>query len=76
MQALVVHLIFKKMQKIEILGKIKTINFNEIVFSCLKSSSEDALNILFLGVTHGEEPQGDFLINKFIGKIKEIFKKC
>lgn len=60
-----------KITDIEILGKIKTKKFNEIIFSCLKSNSEKALNILFLGVTHGEEPQGYFLINKFIEEIKE-----
>ncbi len=55
----------------EVLEKINTTNKNEILFLAQKSHATNALNILFLGVTHGEEPQGEFLINKFIEKIQK-----
>lgn len=48
---------------------MKTIKMNDITFSYLESGNLSAKNILFLGVTHGEEPQGEYLINKFIEKI-------
>jgi len=60
----------------EILEKTQTPKNNPIIFS--KYTKENGnLNILFLGVTHGEEPQGEFLINKFIEEInttKQTFK--
>ena len=56
---------------LEILEKITTIKGNEIAFLKIKSAQPKAKNILFLGVTHGEEPQGKFLIEKFLKKIKE-----
>lgn len=46
--------------------EIKTQKNNEILL--LKSEIFDpkAQTILFIGVTHGEEPQGEYLINEFI----------
>ena len=55
----------------KILDKVITTNGNEIGFLELKSKQSKAKNILFLGVTHGEEPQGKYLIERFIKKIKE-----
>ena len=43
----------------------------EITCSIRNSGKTNALKILFLGVTHGEEPQGKFLIEKFMQEIEE-----
>lgn len=59
----------------KILETISTPNNNLVSFGAKLSSKKDALNILFLGVTHGEEPQGEFLINKFLQDSKaKIFQ--
>ena len=58
---------------IKYLASMKTVNNNSISFLNYESDSADGLNILFLGTMHGEEPQGDFLINKFIERIKEQY---
>ena len=55
---------------LKFLANMKTINNNNISFLNYKSEDGNALKILFLGTMHGEEPQGDFLINKFLEKIK------
>ncbi|MCQ2957662.1 MAG: DUF2817 domain-containing protein [Candidatus Gastranaerophilales bacterium] len=54
---------------INIEERINTLNNNEVLFLSHKSKEVNAKNILFLGVMHGEEPQGDFLITKFIIQI-------
>ena len=54
---------------IQVLKKITTNGGNEIELLCLKNEKADR-NILFLGVTHGEEPQGKYLIERFLDKIK------
>ena len=54
---------------IKYLSGIKTTNRNVITFSSYETQKNNSLNILFLGVTHGEEPQGKFLIEKFIEEI-------
>jgi len=62
---------------ITILDKITTLNQNEILFYSYETNSPTPKNILFLGVTHGEEPQGDFLIKNFMNEIekkKPVFK--
>lgn len=52
----------------QVLEKAISQNSNEI--SLLKYTGKtNSLNILFVGVTHGEEPQGKFLIENFIEKI-------
>lgn len=56
--------------KTETLRKITTNDGNEVELTCLKQRQADK-NILFLGVTHGEEPQGKFLIEKFLEKIEK-----
>lgn len=53
----------------EIIKSTYTNTGNEIQLLCEKAPASGG-NILFLGVTHGEEPQGKFLIEKFIDKIK------
>ena len=62
------------MMEIKVLQKIVTNNGNiiELIKANPQSNSENCKhkNILFLGVTHGEEPQGKYLIEKFIHKIK------
>ena len=55
----------------DILEQTKTFNNKEIEFLGLKGTSNNPKNILFIGVTHGEEPQGKFLIENFIKEIEE-----
>ena len=59
----------------EILQRTVTDNGNIIELikatSPLNSEKNNPKNILFLGVTHGEEPQGKYLIEKFIQKIEK-----
>ena len=57
---------------IKLLEKSTSACGNEIPCFIYNSSKNNTLKILFLGVTHGEEPQGKFLIEKFM---KEIEKK-
>ena len=52
----------------KVLEKTLTLKNNEIYF--LQKEGQAGLKILFLGVTHGEEPQGEPLINRFIEEIK------
>ena len=56
---------------IKILDKSISTCGNEIFCYIYNSYKANALKILFLGVTHGEEPQGKFLIEKFIEEIKK-----
>lgn len=54
-----------------------SIKGNSIDLYSYESHSDSALNILFLGVTHGEEPQGEFLISNFLKEVQEqqpVFK--
>lgn len=53
----------------QILEKAISIKHNEILLLKL-SGKTDGLNILFIGVTHGEEPQGKLLIENFINEIQ------
>jgi murein peptide amidase A len=58
--------------------EITSIKNNQILL--LKSENFDPKRqtVLFIGVTHGEEPQGEYLINKFIACINEqnlVFEK-
>ncbi len=53
---------------LELTEKIFTPCKNEVDFYSLKSDNPKALNVLFLGVMHGEEPQGHYLIQKFMDK--------
>lgn len=57
---------------IKLLDKSISACGNEISCFVYDSNKNNTLKILFLGVTHGEEPQGKFLIEKFM---KEIEKK-
>lgn len=57
--------------KLEVLKQEKTLGGNDISIYKLESKNHQAKNILFLGVTHGEEPQGKFLIEKFLLKIQK-----
>ncbi len=54
-----------------ILKQTKTQTGKNIEFLGLNSTADNPKNILFIGVTHGEEPQGKFLIENFIREIKE-----
>ena len=54
----------------EVLKTILTNENNEVSLMCLKAN-QAAKNILFLGVTHGEEPQGKYLIEKFLDKLEK-----
>ena len=54
-----------------ILERTKTQTGKNIEFLGLNSTADNPKNILFIGVTHGEEPQGKFLIENFIREIKE-----
>lgn len=38
----------------------------------LNSDKKDAKNILVIGVFHGDEPQGEFLINEYVKNAKKI----
>ncbi len=49
----------------EIIKKTKTIEENEIQLIKLQGLA-NGKNILIIGVFHGEEPQGEFLINKYL----------
>lgn len=49
----------------QILKKTKTINNNEIKLIEIKPN-EFQKTILIIGVFHGEEPQGEYLINEFL----------
>ena len=53
-----------------VLDKVKTLNNNEIKLYTFKTNNVTPKNILFLGVFHGEEPQGNFLIKKFMEEIE------
>ena len=53
------------------LANMKSVNNNSVSFLSYETKEEAPLKILFLGTMHGEEPQGDFLINKFLEKIKD-----
>ena len=44
---------------------------NKIILLRSKKFEQNQQTILFIGVTHGEEPQGEYLINKFIQCINE-----
>ena len=54
--------------ELKLLKQIKTNNGKTVRFLFKKGLTPK--NILFLGVTHGEEPQGKYLIEKFLEKIK------
>ncbi|MCR4881869.1 MAG: DUF2817 domain-containing protein [bacterium] len=54
---------------IKTIERLQTKNGNKIQLLG-KLSDKSSKNILFLGVTHGEEPQGKFLIENFIKKIE------
>ncbi len=54
-----------------ILEQSKTQTGKNIQFLGINGTSKTPKNILFIGVTHGEEPQGKFLIEKFIKEIEE-----
>lgn len=56
--------------KAEILKEITTNGGNKVELLCVKQNSA-VKNILFLGVTHGEEPQGKYLIEKFLDKTEK-----
>ena len=58
----------EKFYHMQVLEKTNSIEKNEINLINF-SGEENSLKILFLGVTHGEEPQGKFLIEKFIEEI-------
>ncbi len=61
---------------IKIVDSIKTINNNEVQLLQVEPYyCEKVKTVLFIGVTHGDEPQGEFLINKFIHTIKNNDKK-
>lgn len=55
----------------DILEQTKTQTGKEILFLEEKGVSDKPKNILFIGVTHGEEPQGKFLTEKFMKEIEE-----
>ena len=50
---------------IQTIKKTKTLENNEIVLLETKNSNYDK-KILIIGVFHGEEPQGEYLINEFL----------
>ena len=49
-----------------IIKKIKTVENNEITLIEVNGSVTNSKNILIIGVFHGEEPQGEFLIKKYL----------
>ena len=50
---------------IQTIKKTKTLENNEIVLLETKNTNFDK-KILIIGVFHGEEPQGEYLINEFL----------
>ncbi|MDD3594427.1 MAG: DUF2817 domain-containing protein [Candidatus Gastranaerophilales bacterium] len=48
----------------------KSVNGKSIDLYLYESEKNNPLNILFVGVTHGEEPQGGFLISEFLEEIR------
>ena len=55
----------------DILEQTETQSGKKIEFFGSIGIAKNPKNILFIGVTHGEEPQGKFLIEKFMHEIEE-----
>lgn len=55
--------------------KQQTTNKNYIELIEKKSNASCPKNVLYIGVTHGDEPEGEILINRLIHETKEISAK-